>query len=605
MAVNLLELMHAAVEQFTNRECLRYKRDGQWHALTYQEVWNLAEQFATGLRQLGVKADDKVGLLATNRPAWPISDLAIQRLGAVVTPIYPTLPANQVRFILENADVQLLIVEDKAQLEKVEQDGPPVLQRVITIEPLSEEHGDRVVSFRRVLALADKPSTRREPLPNIHDIPDDRVATIVHTSGTSGQPKGVMLSHANLVSNVQSSLTLVPVSMDDISLSYLPLSHIFERTVGQFASLVSGCTIAYAEGINKIQENLLEVRPTILITVPRLLEKVYAKVQEQLARAPGPVRQMVQATLKSGKTNGITYRLVDTLVFSKVRGALGGRLRLIVSGGAALNAEIASFYAQAGIPVCEGYGMTESAPVIAVNPIGAQRPGTVGKPIPGVEVKITQDGELLVRGPNVMIGYYRQPEETKSALDEDGWLHTGDIAEMDDGYIRIIDRKKHILVLTTGKNVAPLPIESALSLAPHIASAVVLGDRRKFVSALIVPDFESMQGFLRKRGISGPAQVWIRHPEVVSLFQKEVREAVQGFADFEQPKRFALLPEDFTIESGDLTPTLKVRTRIVYDRYRDQIEAMYEGDDYIPVFPEFNQSAPRLASDGPTLPPHA
>jgi long-chain acyl-CoA synthetase len=600
--MNLLEMMYESVERFSDRECLRYKRDGRWQSLKYREVWDLAERFALGLRALGMRPRDHVGLLANNRPEWPISDYAIQRLVGVVVPIYPTLPSGQVRFILENADVRFLIVENAAQLHKVRQDWPPSLERVITMDEVAEASGANVISFAEVLRLGEQAlaAGAADPLPDLQQIPDTELVTIVHTSGTSGRPKGVMLSHRNLVSNVQASLKLVPVSESDVGLSYLPLSHIFERTVGQFASLSLGGTIAYAEGIDKIQQNLLEIRPTVLITVPRLLEKVYAKVQEQLQALPALPRRVLENGMRSDKSNGITYRLVDTLVFRKLRAALGGRLRLVISGGAALAAEIASFYMRAGIPVYEGYGMTESAPVISVNPLDEPRPGTVGKPLPGVEVKIAEDGELLVRGPNVMMGYYKQPEETQAAL-EDGWLHTGDIAEIIDGYIRIVDRKKNILVLATGKNVAPLPIESALCLRPHIGTAVVIGDKRKYVSALIVPDFEAMQPFLEKHGIGGPPEEWVRHPKVQALFQAEVQQAVADFANFEQPKRFILLPHDFTIESGDLTPTLKVRNKVIMEKYRDQIEAMYNGSDYIPVFPESGRDVTSLHADTTSL----
>ncbi|MCL6632957.1 MAG: long-chain fatty acid--CoA ligase [Alicyclobacillus herbarius] len=597
--MNLLEMMCASARRFGQRECLRSKRDGHWLSWTYQEVWELSLRLAVGLHKLGTRRNDKVGLLANNRPEWPISDLAILRLCAIVTPIYPTLPSHQVRFILENAEVRWLIVDNYQQVSKLENNWPPQLQRVIVMDGPLETTDERVLSWDEVLHLGNAPVP--DAIPEIGQIPNEQIATIVHTSGTSGQPKGVMLSHGNLVSNVLSSLTVISVTGNDVGLSYLPLSHIFERTVGQFVFLASGCTIVYAEGVDKIQENLLEVRPTVLITVPRLLEKAYTRFQEQLELAPKAIRCMVQHVLRRGKTDGATYRLVDRLVFRKMRAALGGRLRLIVSGGAALNPEIASFYMQAGIPVCEGYGMTESSPVVSVNSIEAPRPGTVGRPIPGVQVKLGDDGELLVKGANVMKGYYRLPEETQKAVDAEGWLHTGDIAEIDaDGYIRIIDRKKNILVLATGKNVAPLPIESALCLAPHIGNAVLIGDKRKYVSALIVPDFASMSSFLQQKGISGPATEWIHHPEVIALFRKEVYEAVQPFAGFEQPKRFVLLPEEFTIESGHLTPTLKVRNQIIAERYRDQIEAMYNGRNFIPVFEDLPDRLDAADSSRPT-----
>ncbi|MCL6516255.1 long-chain fatty acid--CoA ligase [Alicyclobacillus sp.] len=581
--MNLVQSLERAVLRDPDHPCLMHKTDGRWQVMTYGTVWEHIQDFAAGIRKCGVRRGDRVALLATNRPEWAIADYALLALGAVVVPVYPTLPRDQVLYILENAEVSHIILEDAAQYQKVMDPWPERIRLSVVMrhETMPRTPNRRWLPFWDVVRLGQPPFTTEPVNPSV--IPDEALATIVHTSGTSGHPKGVMLSHRNIVSNVEACLQILPVDPNDVSLSYLPLSHIFERTVGQFAALSSGATVAYAESIDALRQNLTEVRPTILITVPRLLEKVYTGIQEQLGRLPAPVRRVLRAGLDRDETTGLTYRLVNRLVYEKLRQGLGGRLRVIVSGGAALSPEIARFYTRAGIPVHEGYGMTEAAPVIAANPADANRPGTVGVPIPGVEIRIAEDGELLVRGPNVMQGYYRAPEETAKAL-EDGWLHTGDIAVLEDGYLRIVDRKKNILVLATGKNVAPAPVETAIALSPYVSSAVLIGDGRKYVTCLVSPDLGALTQLAQRLHLTGGPADWIATPQVRALFAQEIRRAVEPFASFEQPKRALLLPEEFSVEGGQLTPTLKVRNRIIMQRYGDAIERMYEGTEGIPIF---------------------
>lgn len=578
--MNLVELLYDTVLEHGTKEALRYKHAGEYHSMTYQQLWETILQFANGLKALHVKSGDKIGLLSTNCPEWVVSDFALMVLGAVVVPIYPTIPANQVEYILNNAEVSHIIVEDQGQLKKVEEVWPEHLQTAIVIKEASGDSSRRILTFGSVLQLGQRDSS----LPDIHSISEEQLVSIVHTSGTSGNPKGVMLSHRNLVSNVQASLSILPVESTDVSLSYLPLSHIFERTVEEYATLSTGATVVYAEGIDAIQANLKETRPTILVTVPRLLEKVYAGVQTKLQHAPRPMRALLKKGLQSEKTSGLAYRLVDRVVYQKLREGLGGRIRAVVSGGAGLAQDIAEFYIRAGIPIYEGYGMTEAAPVIAANPFGASRPGTVGRPIPGVQVRLADDGELLVRGPNVMMGYYNNPEETAKTVTPDGWLHTGDIAEIQpDGYLKIVDRKKNILVLATGKNVAPWPIENAISLSPYIAEAVLVGDRRQYVSALIVPDFPALESMAHELSLGADRNRWLSHPKIRSLLSQEIAKTAADFAPFEQPKRAVLLAHELTQEAGDLTPTLKVKNKVILQKYGDLIEAMYNGVDYLPI----------------------
>jgi long-chain acyl-CoA synthetase len=613
--VNLIDLLEHSVRAHGGKECLRYKQGDVYVSMTYDEFWKSILACVGGLRQIGVKAGDKVGILANNCPQWAVSDYAVLAIGAVVVPVYPTLPADQVEYILTNAEVSVCIVEDEQQYAKIHSRRPPNLELAVVIRHENmhdvETSGLPWHRFDELITLGHEvPWSKKSPA----DIDAGALATIVHTSGTSGQPKGVMLTHRNLVSNVKACLDVTPVYPTDVGLSYLPLSHIFERTVGQFAALSAGSCIAYAENIESIPKNILEVRPTILVTVPRLLEKVYGKVMDTVAHLPSPIRSLLQSGIREGKSSGLTYRLVDRLVYQKIRRGLGGRMRLVVSGGAALSAEVAHFFLRAGIPVVEGYGMTESAPVICVNPPHDIRPGTVGKPVEGVTVRLAEDGELLVQGPNVMVGYYRNEEATQEAL-EDGWLHTGDIAEIEDEYVKIVDRKKHILVLATGKNVAPAPIEAAIMTSSYVSSAILIGDGRKYVTCLLSPNIQELRPVAAKLDLPDHPESWVTHPEIRNLYAREVERRTRSFAPFEQPKRAILIAEELSVESGDLTPSLKVRNKIVMAKYARQIEAMYEGADFIPLLStghdgddstthEDTPSSPSIPSgEGPTTSP--
>lgn len=584
--MNLVELLFKSVKEHSARECICFKRSGEYQAVTYGELWETILQLRSGLSALGVKAGDKVAILSGNCPEWVVCDFALLALGAVVVPVYPTLADGQVAYILQNSDVSFVFVEDARQLDKIKNYGTEQLKHIILLHDDVTTTDGRISSYTRVLT-----SGHLEESVDLGMIPEDQLATIVHTAGTSGTPRGVMLSHKNLVSNVQASLSVFPIQVTDITLSYLPLSHIFARTVEEFAMLFTGATVAYAEGIDTIQEDLKQVRPTIFVTVPRLLEKVYTRIDTRLAKSPPVIRSIVRRDLTNPHRSGLASRVADWLVYRKVRQGFGGRVRFIVSGGAGLSVDIARFYNRAGIPIFEGYGMTEAAPVITVNTIEAHRPGTVGIPIPGVEVRLAEDGELLVRGPNVMLGYYKDPAETSLTMTSDGWLRTGDIAAIDtDGYVKIVERKKNILVLSTGKNVAPSPIEKAIALSAFIAAAILVGDGRKYVTCLISPDYQAIRSLVERLGLSDNPDTWIHDASFRHFIAAEIATAVQGFAPFEQPKRAALLPAELTVEEGDLTPKLEVRTKFVRAKYAHIIESMYKGNDYIPI--EWEQQTP-------------
>ncbi|WAH36141.1 AMP-dependent synthetase/ligase [Alicyclobacillus dauci] len=579
--MNVVQLFRASVLRDPSHACLMYKADGAYQTLTYEQVWHRIVRVASSLRDLGVREGDKVAIMAETSPAWTICDFAILALGAVVVPIYPSLPAHEAVYMMNNAEAKYFITDSPTSMSALRGVWPEAIRAVILLEESPVRCDKPVYAFRDF--FQDEDETPLDPSLTDTLIPSNALATIVHTSGTSGRPKGVMLSHQNLTANIEACLSMMSVEKDDITLSYLPLSHIFERTVGHFCVFAAGGTIAYAEGLDKIQQNLLEVRPTVLITVPRLLEKVYTGIHQKLDAAPRAVRTFVNNSMK--KPNPLNRRIVDKLVYAKLRSGFGGRLRIVISGGSGLAERIAKFFREAGIPVCEGYGMTESAPVISFNPVEDIRPGTVGKPIPNVQVKLADDGEVLVKGPNVMMGYYGDPLATSEAIDEDGWLHTGDISVIEDGYVRVVERKKHLLVLATGKNVAPYPIENAITVSPYIADAVLVGDDRKYVGSLIVPDFAALSDLARTHNLDeSDFELWNNHPAIRRLLQEEIRKAVEPFAEFERPKRAILLSAPFTLGSGEITPTLKVKAKVVLQRYARDIEAMYEGTRYLDIY---------------------
>ena len=421
--------------------------------------------------------------------------------------------------------------------------------------------------------------------------PDD-LLTLIYTSGTTGNPKGVMLTHANLVSNIKSSADCIPFNHDDLILSFLPLCHSYERMAGYYTAMACGVTIAYAESIETVQDNLAEVRPTVVTTVPRLFERMHNRMMKQVAAAP-PVRRRIfewavevgRRSVRERAAGGVSlatalfHRLAQWLVFDKIRARTGGRIRFFVSGGAALPRELGEFFEAVGIRILEGYGMTESSPVISVNRLDAHRFGTVGFPIPGVEVRIAPDGEILAKGPNVMKGYWNNPEATREVIDGEGWLHTGDIGLVDaDGYLRITDRKKHLIVTSGGKNIAPQPIESLFLESRYIDQIVLVGDGRMYLSALIVPDFEFLREFARTRGLpESPLAELLRAAPVLALYDGEIARLQKDLANYERVRKFALLESPLTVEGGETTMIGKVKRKVVEEKFRDRIEKMYEG----------------------------
>jgi long-chain acyl-CoA synthetase len=591
----LNELFFGAVDRFGQRPVvMRVKRDGRWQDISYTEARQQIEWFAAGLRELGVQPGDRVALLSENRPEWAITDFACLTIRCADVPIYPTLPSNQIAYILRDSGATALVVSSRTQLEKITSlhlaEACPALKHIIGMD--KDCAGGNVLLLEDVIAKGKAAAARyarwREDALQVK--PND-LATLIYTSGTTGDPKGVMLTHGNLTSNVVAGLKVLGLVDSDECLSFLPLSHVFERMAGHYCMWQSGAIINYAQSVDTVSADLLEIRPTVVLSVPRLYEKIYARVLEN-ASGSGLKRKIFAWSRKQGETwadyviagtpvpGGVSFRkkIADKLVFRKLRARTGGRLRFFVSGGAPLSGEIARFFYAAGLPIYEGYGLTETSPVITVNTgNGGLRIGSVGRVVPGVEVKIAADGEIITRGPHIMAGYYNKPEATKEAIDADGWFHTGDIGLIDaEGFLRITDRKKDIIVTAGGKNIAPQPIENRVKTNRFILNAVMIGDRRKFPLMLVVPNMDNVRTWAATKAlVTGTDQQLIALAEVQEKIDREVKKTLRDLAHFEMPKKVVLIEKDFTIEGGELTPTLKVKRRVVEKNYANAIESAY------------------------------
>ncbi|MDW8105875.1 MAG: long-chain fatty acid--CoA ligase [Armatimonadota bacterium] len=589
MAVDTLsKVFWRSVEQYAEKPALLVKREKQYRPITYRELGRRVFAFARALYELGVREGDRVAIMSENRPEWAITDWATISLNAITVPIYPTLTASQALEILIDAEPKVLVVSDQKQLQK----ACEALQRsnlqlhLVVMDP---EGTGSSSTFEQLL---NQPGTLTESAfeSMVQASRPDAVMTFIYTSGTTGEPKGAMLTHRNFLSNIEACLQVLDVSSEDVFLSFLPLSHVFERMAGHFLPIYVGITIAYAESLFTLANDILEVRPTVMLGVPRFYTSVMERILASARQMP-PLRQkLFYRALEVGKVYSRCWRerrpiplsiklqraILDRLVASKIRARVGGRLRFFVSGGAALPKEVAEFFDAFGILILEGYGLTETSPVLTVNPPNAPRFGSVGKPIPGVEIKIAPDGEILARGPNIMVGYYKKPEATAAAIEPDGWFHTGDIGYMDkDGYLYITDRKKDIIVLANGKNVAPQPIENLLKQSELVQEAVVYGDGMSAPVALIVPNMDALRAFAQQEGIPvSEPEALINHDAVQKRFRQEIERVNRELADFQRIKGFRLIAQPFTIESGELTPTLKVKRRVVAQKYAHLLEEL-------------------------------
>jgi long-chain acyl-CoA synthetase len=575
-----------------------HHQGGAWHPTRGEDALARVESLAHGLRSLGVQRGDRVAIVSETRLEWTYADLAILGLGSVTVPIYPTLTGAQMAALLKDSGAKVAIVSNASHRDTLRtvRGELPALAAVVTIEPAAgpaapHEHDWTELVARGGEVRAIEPEWFRASAQQV--IPAD-LATIIYTSGTTGEPKGAMLSHGNIAGNVESSLSIIGLGADDVALSFLPLSHIFERMGGLYAMLAGGVTIAYARSMDTVAADAVEVRPTVLCAVPRFYEKVYARVLDGAAHRPPIARRIFHWGLarglaaararferrQLGPLAALQYRIADRLVFSKIRERVGGRLRMGISGGAPLPARVAEFFFAIGIPILEGYGLTETSPVICLNRLGEEKPGSVGPPIPGVEVLIGAEGEILTRGPHVMQGYFRRPEATAEVI-RDGWFHTGDVGHLDaDGALHITDRLKDVLVTAGGKKVAPQPIEAKLKDGGWISEAVLLGDRRPYVACLLVPNFVALEAEAGRRGwTTSDRAALLARADVQALFQAEVDRVNGALAPFERIKRFALLDREMTQETGELTPSLKVKRRVVVEKWSEKIEGMYRAAD--------------------------
>ena len=599
---------------------LRYVEGGAWRDIPTAEFCDTIRDLALGLRALGVVPGDRVAILSENRPEWAATDYAILSAGAVTVPIYTTLLAEQIAFILSDSGACAVFVSSRMQLEKVRavRAGLPALREVVLFDapgapgspgapgPAPGPAAD-ARAWGDVAALgaarAGDPAARA----SLDGAAPGDLASIIYTSGTTGRPKGVMLTHANFAHNIEASCAAIPFAASDVCLSVLPLSHVYERMV-EYCYLHRGATIAYAPSIEATGAAMQAVRPTIVCVVPRLLEKMHARILDAGLALAEPRRTLFRFAMRVARDCGARARrpdgpgfvlgllrgILDPLVYATIRARTGGRLRFFVSGSAPLGTEVAETLAGIGLKVVEGYGLTECAPVIAVNRIDRVCIGSVGPPIDGLEVRIAGDGEILARGPSVMRGYFNDEAATREAI-VDGWLHTGDIGRFDaHGCLVITDRKKEVLKTSGGKMVAPQPIENLLRADRFIAQAVVIGERRHFISALIVPDAEQLRAWAAYKGIevADPAAL-ARHPRVVDLIERRVAAVNEHLPRYEQVRRFRLLDREFSQEAGEITPTLKPRRKVIEEHFRAEIEALYAAPPGAR-----DAEAPRATADG-------
>ena len=592
----LTRLFFDALSRHDKPDALQVKVNGVYQPISSRTLGDRVRRVALGLQELGIQPGERVGILSENRPEWAIADYACLTASLTDVPLYPNLPPDQACYILRDSGAVAVFVSDEKQAAKIAaaRASVPSLRHVITFA--ATPHADADFTLAEVEArgaVVDDEARRARYREHALAVKPDDLATLIYTSGTTGEPKGVMLTHDNLYSNTMTAAVQIPFAGKDVCLSFLPLSHIFERMAGHYLMLHVGCSIAYAESMDTVPVDMQIVRPTIVLSVPRLYEKMYARVLENALSggaikkriffwARGVAEKWADEKLAGGTPGGLLalkYRVAQRLVFSKLQARTGGRLRYFVSGGAPLAPDINKFFYAAGLVILEGYGLTETSPVIAVNVPSAFRIGTVGKIFPGVEVMIAPDGEICARGPNIMKGYYNKPEATHESIDADGWFHTGDIGELRDGFLAITDRKKDIIVTAGGKKIAPQPIENTLKTNKYVSQAVVIGDKRKFPVVLVVPNWEQMEKWAKIKNLlwTDRSQL-LAMPIVHAKMEKEVFGKLQGLAKFEMPKKVALLEHDFSIERGELTPTLKVKRRVIDKTYRDVIDRLYQDE---------------------------
>ena len=589
-------LRHNAAH-FNAKHAVKFRKQGQWVTLSYGQFYERALMVARGLRKLHVQPGDKVAILSENRAGWIIADMGILCAGGVTVPVYPTNTPGQIAYALNHCEARIVFVSGKWQYRKLldVREEIPLVEVVVSFERFLGEATLPVTTFYQ-LSEIDEPilHPEREELESLIDsIGLDTLMSIIYTSGTTGLPKGVMLSHGNVLFDVWNTIRKVGVlTHDEIFLSFLPLSHVLERSAGYYLPIAYGGMIAFADSMEKIAENMVELHPTIMVCVPRLFEKIYSRIYEGVHQLSLFKRKMFRHALSIGRRYvyaryidgkvplwlGFQHAVADRIIFSKLRRRFGGSLKFCTSGGAPLDREINEFFWIIGVPVLEGYGLTETGPVLCTNTFELLRFGSVGTPLPMTDIAIADDGEILARGPQIMLGYHKDEAATKEVM-SDGWLRTGDIGRMEENFLFITDRKKELIITSAGKNIAPQPIENLLKRDKYISQAYVYGDRKPYLTALLVPTMERLLEFARERKLNyHDLEDLVVHKPVIELYRQRVEAINLQLAHFETIKKFVLLPRDFTMEGGELTPTMKVKRRVISERYRDRIEHLYEAE---------------------------
>ena len=589
----LPELFRHAALKHDLTDALNFKARGEWRPISTRDMLDRIECIAYGLVSVGISKGDKAAILSPNSPEWTLVDAGCQFAAIVDVPIYTTLAPASVKYILNDSGSKLLFIANKAEYDRVAgviDECSAIKTLVVMNDDVIERSGS--ISLHELEARGRRFRDERAELlselsSTIH--PND-LATLIYTSGTTGEPKGVMLTHANIISNVIDAGEKYDFSIHDISLSVLPLTHVFERSA-MYLYIFNGMSVYYAESVDKVPDNLREVRPTIFIGVPRIFEKVYAKAKLKAAQSGGMKEKIFDWAVEVAKEFAmrlekretpsfllsLRHKIADRLVYSKLREFFGGRLRACITGGAALPDEIHLIFTGAGITIMQGYGLTETSPVITSNNPSAVKLGTVGKPIRNMQIRIADDGEIEALGPGVMLGYYNKPEATRNAFTEDGWFKTGDIGEIDEeGFLRITDRKKELFKTSGGKYIAPSPIEQMIRSSRFVSQAVLVGNERKFAAALVVPNFEMLESYVKLKGLDAttPAEM-CRNERIIDLLHRQIESATHDLARFEKVKKIALLENELTVEGGELTPTLKIKRRVVEEKYKDVIESLY------------------------------
>ena len=589
------EMFVGTTERCSEKKLFYYKKDNDWIGLNGKDILITVEDISFGLRSLGIVPNSNIAIISNNSPKWAMCDYGIICSTMSTVTIYPTLISKQVEFILKNSNSSLIFVENQEQLNKVisVMDNCNDLKYIVVLDDSCSNETDSVMNFSTFLDKGkdysqDCDITFSEM---VNSVKEDDILTIIYTSGTTGIPKGVVLTHKNLLSNVKGTLNVAEFTNNETFLSFLPLSHVLERMGGHYTPFSIGATIFYAENMETIADNMIESHPTIVVCVPRVFEKIHAKFMQGIKDAPKIRQNLFNWALEVGRKYSklsvskqkigfwlsFKHKVANKLIYSKVKARFGGKIKFFVSGGAPLSKDLAEFFAAVDITILEGYGLTETSPVLTVNSPTNLKFGYVGKPLFNVEIKIANDGEILAKGPNIMSGYYRNEDATKEVFDEDGWFHTGDIGIIDeDGFLKITDRKKSLIVTSGGKNIAPAPIELKVATSSFVEQVHIIGDKRNFLSALIVPNYEALTRYLQSQNnnLKDPNAL-IDHPDVIELFKTEVDNAMVDFSNYEKIKKFTLLTEPFSIEKGEMTPKMSIVKKVVEQNYSEQINKMY------------------------------